>query len=68
MTTLPHARINGAIDHVQRPAKPQGRIARAWFAVGTVLWVIAFGALSLAYFLTSDKWRADLREANGGEG
>lgn len=34
--------------------------------IGTVFWLVAFGALSLAYFLTSDKWRADLREANGG--
>jgi hypothetical protein len=40
-------------------------LSRAWFAVGTVGLCVAYGAISLAHFLTSDKWRRDLDEANG---
>jgi hypothetical protein len=61
------ARTNGAIVHEGHQAPPQGLLARAWFAVGTVGLLIAYGAISLAYFLTSDKWRRDLDEANGGD-
>jgi hypothetical protein len=64
---LSHARTNGAIVYGEHKAPSQGILARAWFAVGTVGLLIAYGAISLAYFLTSDKWRRDLDDANGGD-
>jgi hypothetical protein len=59
------ARNNGAIVHEAHQAPSQGILARAWFAVGTVGLLIAYGAICLCYFLTGNQWRRDLDEANG---
>jgi len=37
------------------------------FTLGTVVLLIAYGAISLCCFLTSDRWRRDLGEANKGK-
>ena len=65
---LLRARANGAFAQGPHKDTAQGVVRRAIFALGTILFLVAYGAISLACFLTSDKWRKDLREGNGGEG